>query len=126
MDPSALVLATPSEETEVAVAGLAPATAYTLRWRSRETNAVNFGWGWGNWSAPFVCTTAVRAAAATADGAGTSVSVPAVPALVPPAPEQARTVRMYRVSEFSLDVDFLSNHSKGLLAKAAPAGPVRR
>lgn len=105
--PSALVLATASEPA-VNVTGLAPATAYTLRWRSRETTVVNFDWGWGNWSAPFVCTTAARAA--TADGA------PAVPALVSPpplVPEQARTVRMYRVSEFSLDVDFLSNHSSG-------------
>eukprot|EP01044_Picomonas_judraskeda_P004895 COSAG03_NODE_442_length_7877_cov_14.645024_4_plen_159_part_00 len=64
---------------------------------------VNFGWGWGNWSAEFVCTTAhATAATATAVAAG----VAALPA-------QARTVRLYRLSEFSLDVDFLSNHSSG-------------
>lgn len=112
--PSALVLAPSASEPEVSVTGLAPATAYTLRWRGRNTNDVNFGWGWGNWSTPFVCRTAASAAQGAAAGADvfTAVTRPAA-AAVPALPEQAKTVRMYRVSEFSLDVDFLSNHSSG-------------
>jgi hypothetical protein len=107
--PSAVALPTPDPALPSAlVSGLAPGTSYTLRWRARAAAAANPGFGWGNWSAPFVCrTTATAGAAPTRLRAGGAARAGHAAAAA------ARAVRMYRVSEFSLDVDFLSNHSSG-------------
>ncbi len=107
--PTALVVLTAKPyKPGVAVTGLVPSTTYTLRWRSRDVNDMNFGWGWTNWTAaPFMCTTTAMEPLAAVAATTAAAAVP------PSLPKQAKTVRMYRVSEFSQDVDFLSNHSSG-------------
>ena len=104
--PSALLMATVGPNAlRVSTDALQPSTTYTLRWRFRPLGvdpSINSGFGWGRWQKPFVCKTLAAG------------SVAAAPSRAAAAPPQAKALRLYRLSEFTVeDVDFLSNHSSG-------------
>jgi hypothetical protein len=111
------------DPTNVTVVGLAPASTYTLAWRAhrRTINAStlynrtrNSGWDWLPWGdvagGPFQCNTSninnsntVAAERDQQEGVRTRKNTNT----------NTSTIRMYRASEFTLDVDLLSDHNSG-------------
>ena len=87
------------------VEGLQPSTNYVVDIRSLVPGAPSIAWGpsWGKPSPSVACTTRPAPPAPR-------VPTPSAAAVVPGVGTTSRWLRVFRVSEYSFDVDFLANH----------------
>ena len=89
------------------IGGLVPGRAYWFRWRSHNASNPTLARGWRDYGAPFACT------------AGPPLQGPA-PQRAASANSSSRFMYLYRVSEYTDEVDFLANHNSA--SEGAQAG----
>eukprot|EP00746_Dinoflagellata_sp_MGD_P065272 gnl/MRDRNA2_/MRDRNA2_27201_c0_seq1.p1 gnl/MRDRNA2_/MRDRNA2_27201_c0~~gnl/MRDRNA2_/MRDRNA2_27201_c0_seq1.p1 ORF type:complete len:481 (+),score=78.77 gnl/MRDRNA2_/MRDRNA2_27201_c0_seq1:63-1505(+) len=102
--PFALVTGT---SFPIELKGLHPSTTYTIMVRSHPKTEKTIAWGpgWQDYSAPVNCTTK------PAEGAQFEQMVVPMQRTAP----GSRFLNVYRISEYSFDVDFLENHDSASL-----------
>jgi hypothetical protein len=122
--PHLLTLTRTLNSSSAVVSGLAPGRKYWFRWRSHNASNPTLARGWRDYGPPFACT------AGPANGQSSSMAAHHGSApLQPPqydgvataaAASRTKFMYVYRVSEYTDEVDFLTNHNSA--SEAGQAG----
>ena len=110
-----LLTLTRTKTASAVVSGLTPGKQYWFRWRSHNDSYPTLARGWRDYGQSFACTTGLAADLLSAPSA-------AFGAADKPGGDSGGTKFMwvYRVSEYTDDVDFLTNHNSA--SEAGQAG----
>ena len=113
--PRILTLTT-AAAPNLTLGGLQAGREYWLRGRSHNASAPTIARGWRAFEPPFTCTAAPAArqnlhAAGRPSALGMALAGAATVAVAQTAASQSAFMYLYRVSEYTDEVDFLSNHN---------------